>query len=281
MRDIEHRPISIPKATIDLLLKQQEPVGLLALYNFYYYTAVWQKTNQPRATTAYVAEGLKVSIPRVRRYKAALLDLGLIEDVVVRSKDNKRIARHFIKVRFYESYPDDFQEGRKDKRVEKRRGNAYSTNKRNACRDNKKKLFVAAEDRHGLTSSKKLSFSDKCSQKLEKIIREKRKVCHKVDQAKWSQQFRRFRSNSSIKKSHLKKILGWYIDHFGEDYVPKAYSAKTFCDKFLRIEDAYERFMEHVNGGGALNIIGKVDDEEIVNDDDGVFYCEGLFDDDD
>ncbi len=254
MEDIEHRPISIPKATVDLLLKQDEPAGLMSLYLFYYYTAIWQKTNQPRATTAYVAEGLKISVMRVRRYKSVLLELGLIKEVIVRSKDNKHIAHHFINVTFYKSYPTRFAKGTKRNRVEKGKGNAYSTNKRNAYSNNKKKLLVTAQNRDGLISSKKRSFSDKCSQKLEKVIRRKRKICKKVDQAKWSAQFSRFRSTTKIKKSRITKILNWYIDHFGEKFVPQAYSAKGFCDKFLHIEDAYERFMEHVNGGGALEI---------------------------
>ena len=56
---IEHNIIILSKQTLDLFLKQDNPADLIALYCFYYYTAKWQGTNQPKATTDYAAKGLK------------------------------------------------------------------------------------------------------------------------------------------------------------------------------------------------------------------------------
>lgn len=149
--------------------------------------------------------------------------------------------------------------------------------------ENSNKNLLAAKNRQGelkLKKAKKLTFSNKCSQKLEKVIRKKRKICRKIDQKKWTQQFQKFRSTTKIKKSRITKILNWYIEHIGEKYVPKAYSAKGFCEKFMQIEDAYERWLENIEGGGALEIEEVYDDEEYINEDDGPFDYEGLFDDD-
>ena len=54
---------------------------------------------------------------------------------------------------------------------------------------------------------------------------------------------------SEIKKKRIKSVLNWYVKHFGEEFVPKAYSAKTFCSKFANIEDAMERWDKLVEKG--------------------------------
>ena len=51
-------PLSLPKSLMDDFLKSKDYGDLLALYTFYYYTAKWQHTHQPRATTAYTAKGI-------------------------------------------------------------------------------------------------------------------------------------------------------------------------------------------------------------------------------
>ncbi len=252
MEDIEHRPISIPKATIDLLLKQDEPAGLMSLYLFYYYTAIWQETNQPRVTTAYVVKGLKISEARVRRYKKTLLRLHLIKEVIKRDEQQK-ITGHFIRVRYYvrasvaESH-----------RVVKQKGNAYSSNSKT----------VVAKNHDELISLEKPSFSSKCSQKLEKIIRAKRRIYRTVDQRKWAQHFLTFRIGYGLKKSRITKVLNWYIAHFGDKFVPVAYSAKTFCDKFFQIEDARNRYNKDVDEGRiAPKVVGRITKHTAITSD--------------
>ena len=55
----EDEPMAIHKNLMSLLLSQrkekgQHPCDLIALYMFYYYTAKWQRTNQPKAVDKYV-----------------------------------------------------------------------------------------------------------------------------------------------------------------------------------------------------------------------------------
>ncbi len=97
--DLSQEPIVISKGLLDLLLKQDRPADLIALYTFYYYTAKWQQTNQPKATTKYVAKGLKWSESRVQSCKKVLLALNLIEDG--QSKNDKgQITGHYVRVNF-------------------------------------------------------------------------------------------------------------------------------------------------------------------------------------
>jgi hypothetical protein len=82
---IENELIILSKQTLDLFLEQSNPTDLISLYTFYYYTAKWQKTNQPKCTTEYAAAGLKRSVDWVRSNKKILIDLGLIEDIKYRN----------------------------------------------------------------------------------------------------------------------------------------------------------------------------------------------------
>ena len=98
----------------------------------------------------------------------------------------------------------------------------------------------------------KKTFDEKCVIKLENLIRSKRNIFRKVNRSQWTRHFKNFRVKSEVKKRRIKEVLLWYIRHFGEDFVPKAYSAKSFCDKFLNIEDAMERSMKKAEMGQGI-----------------------------
>lgn len=97
--DLTQEPIVMSKGLLDLLLQQTKPADLIALYTYYYYTAKWQHTNQPRATTGYVAKGLRWSEERVQSRKKTLLELGLIEDVQAKNEKGQ-ITGHYVRVNF-------------------------------------------------------------------------------------------------------------------------------------------------------------------------------------
>lgn len=48
---IENNLVTLSKRTFDIFLKQENAADLIALYTFYYYTAKWQDSNQPKVTT--------------------------------------------------------------------------------------------------------------------------------------------------------------------------------------------------------------------------------------
>ena len=141
---IENELIILTKQTYDAFLKSDNPAELIALYSFYYYTAKWQKTNQPKCTTGYTANGLKWSESKIRKFKKELIDLGLIEDVAIRDERNK-IAGHYIKLNYILKQStltnshtiENPQCGNSDS-VEKKGTNALSDNNINALSTNNK-----------------------------------------------------------------------------------------------------------------------------------------------
>jgi hypothetical protein len=97
--DVNQEPTVLSKPLLDLLFNHERGDELIALYVFYYYTAKWQQTNQPKATTNYVAKRLRWSEERVRLVKNILKELGLIEDVQNKNAQGKIIG-HYVKVNF-------------------------------------------------------------------------------------------------------------------------------------------------------------------------------------
>jgi len=96
---IEDEPIVLSKVLLDILLPQENSSDLIALYCFYYYTAKWQKTDQPRATSSYVMSGLNWGEIRFIKAKRVLRELHLIQDVDSRGADG-RVICHYIKLNF-------------------------------------------------------------------------------------------------------------------------------------------------------------------------------------
>ena len=71
-----------------------------ATYTFYYYTAKWQQTNQPKCTTNYVSKGLHWDFRKVRRVKKQLIEFGLIEDARIVDSQTKRVQGYYIKMNY-------------------------------------------------------------------------------------------------------------------------------------------------------------------------------------
>lgn len=170
---IENQLVILTKQTLDIFLKQDNPGDLIALYTFYYYTAKWQETNQPKCTTSYVANGLHWSENKVRKAKKQLIEFGLIEDVQARDNSNKIIG-HYVKMNYIfrnevvenctnnideknhpndfpqggeksgkmriseKNHPNDFAQGGIMQSVESKGTNALSTNNINALSTNNK-----------------------------------------------------------------------------------------------------------------------------------------------
>lgn len=146
-RFIEDNLLVFSKQTADLFFKQNKPESVLALYFFYYYTAKWQKTNQPKATTRYAATGLHWGLDKTKQYKKLLIKLGLIEDVVERDPKTKKIKGWYIRVHYIWK-PDTLKTTHPLEKpaagfippVEKPATNALSVSSRNALSTNSEML---------------------------------------------------------------------------------------------------------------------------------------------
>src|SRR5574343_400244 len=97
--DRQQEPATFSKGLSDLILTQQNPAELIALYWFYYYTAKWQQTNQPKATNKYAAKALHWSYSRVGKVSQQLSNLNLIKRIIAKNNGGKVIG-HYIKVYF-------------------------------------------------------------------------------------------------------------------------------------------------------------------------------------
>jgi len=97
---IENELVILTKQTLDIFLKQKNPSELISLYTFYYYTAKWQKTNQPKCTTEYVSKGLNWNRHKVIRVKKQLLEFGLIENVRIVDEKTKKVTGYYIKMNY-------------------------------------------------------------------------------------------------------------------------------------------------------------------------------------
>ena len=80
-----------------------------------------------------------------------------------------------------------------------------------------------------------------CAKKLKRIVQEKTTISDSSKNATWAKQFQLLRTKDGASKDRIKKALLWYIDHFGESFVPQAFSAAAFRKKFLQIESAMRR----------------------------------------
>ena len=97
---IENSLVILTKYTLDVFLQQKNPSELISLYTFYYYTAKWQQTNQPKCTTSYAAKGLHWNRSKVAKVKKQLLEFGLIEDVRLVDPKTKIVRGYYIKMNY-------------------------------------------------------------------------------------------------------------------------------------------------------------------------------------
>lgn len=148
---IEEQLVILTKQTIDCFLKTEAPADAMALYTFYYYTAKWQETNQPKCTTAYTSKALHWSEVKVRKIKKILNDAGLIEDIQEKDKDGK-ISGHYIKLNYVikqstlkETHTVENPQCGTSDTVENRETNALSANSVNALSSGNK-IYSAITD---------------------------------------------------------------------------------------------------------------------------------------
>jgi hypothetical protein len=77
-------------------------------------------------------------------------------------------------------------------------------------------------------------------QRLYSALSESRKGrMKKSDKKAWTQQFILLRKKEGPAK--VEKVLSWYIQHIGEEFIPQAFSGTAFKSKFCQIEQAMER----------------------------------------
>jgi hypothetical protein len=93
---------------------------------------------------------------------------------------------------------------------------------------------------------KKKSFSAIMSKKLWSKVSSKNQLpCNSKNRSAWSATFTRMmKEDEGRTKERVRRVLLWYIDHYGEDHIPEARCANTFRKKFCEIESAMNRWLK-------------------------------------
>jgi hypothetical protein len=93
---------------------------------------------------------------------------------------------------------------------------------------------------------KKKSFSAIMSKKLWSKVSSKNQLpCNSKNRSSWTATFTKMmKEDDGRTKQRVRRVLLWYIDHYGEDHVPEARCANTFRKKFCEIEAAMNRWLK-------------------------------------
>lgn len=258
--DVNNEPIVLSKSLLDILLNEKESHYLIALYCFYYYTAKWQKTNQPKVTNGYVTKKLQWGIPKIIKTKTKLIELNLIENVVTRNEKNQ-ISGHYIKVNFI--WSNEKATLCNSHTVENENTNALSTNSKNIYREflgffpkdyqendlfqKSLRRFVAhrKEKKQPLTShSQKIAFNKLKQYSVEICI----EAFNRSIENGWSGVFpESIKMKPSIKIIEPSKLIS--------DYFTTAYS-KTFINYYRGAEELLESKTKITCSELAQNMLG-------------------------
>ena len=90
-------------------------------------------------------------------------------------------------------------------------------------------------------------FDVRMSKKLQKIILTKKNMNLNITQ--WPNVFRLLRTKNKVSKERIRTVIKWYANNIGDTYTPVAHSAKSFREKFSRLEDAMNRQDKKDNNG--------------------------------
>ena len=138
---LEEQLTIVSTKTLHEVFKEEFGADAIALYMFYYYTAKWQKTNQPKALSSYCKKGLAWGRDRFRRAKAILKKYDLVKDVQSKNKGGK-ITGWYIRINYLwgeKTIQTIKPQGGKTHRVVNQPTNALSVNKVKCLKRNKGK----------------------------------------------------------------------------------------------------------------------------------------------
>ena len=107
--EIDGVPNHINHWLLDKVLRHERAADMIALLTFYHYTALWQRTNQPRASIKFVAKKLRWGEAKVRAIKKLLTRLKLIEDLCATHPQTKKITGWYVKLAYF--HPVNFAKG--------------------------------------------------------------------------------------------------------------------------------------------------------------------------
>jgi hypothetical protein len=87
----------------------------------------------------------------------------------------------------------------------------------------------------------KPDFAVVAAKKLYTALAGKRKIMAQPNLMKWAATLRRFLASGQVDKKEFRQTLQWYIANIGQPFVPQAFSADAFVQKYVKIESAIAR----------------------------------------
>jgi hypothetical protein len=81
----------------------------------------------------------------------------------------------------------------------------------------------------------------------------KRKIMRPPNMTAWAAAIRKFLKTSGLSPVEFIAVMNWYIDNLTRPFVPLAFSASAFVDKYVQIETAMSR-LQHAEQAGLLSV---------------------------
>ncbi len=182
---------------------------MIALLVFYHYTGLWQRTNQPHATVAYVMKGLRWGKDKVRALRLELRNLGLIEDVSTVDQHGRKKG-WYVRLSYF--HPTSFSDGGVSQRVESKPPNAFRAVKktRKADRGNAFRADTPADrTRSAQNAHRELSVPDGFDEEEKEVIDLYHQTVVASD-SRW-----RWRPIDEFRPSVRKAIADWLAEFRG------------------------------------------------------------------
>jgi len=80
-------------------------------------------------------------------------------------------------------------------------------------------------------------FDRDCAEQLYKALAAKNKTRYASSPTSWVPTFRKLREDLKDDRDRIRRVLDWYVANIGVEFVPRAYSAGSFAERFFNIED--------------------------------------------
>ena len=234
------------------------------LWMLNHYTSVKKKARNPKEfyfDAGTIEKQTSLSLYQQNRIIKKLTKLKLLK-VTGRDRHNRKRLTINLKrldqliIELYckwesskETKEESYKETLRNKRSLMKKLNKSINKKKHINKKKQNNKLLSAKDRKSLCSTDKPSFDKKMSVKLEDLLREKRKFNSRTKPNSWPAQFLEFRRKNEITEKRFSLIMKFYCKHFGDKYIPKAYFANMFCDKFIQIEEARERLIKEIAEG--------------------------------
>jgi len=94
--------------------------------------------------------------------------------------------------------------------------------------------------------SKKSDQAEELSKRFRAGLIRKRKIKNRTPYRSWSREFQKAIDDGVFSPDVASQVVDWYIENVGGEFIPVAYSAKQFVEKFSRIVAQMERYGESI-----------------------------------